>query len=59
MKSTAAVADLLPEMLTRRTAGESLAAIALALNAAGQRTARGAEWTAMQVKRAIDRAATN
>jgi DNA invertase Pin-like site-specific DNA recombinase len=59
MKAIAAVADLLPEMQTRRTAGESLAAIATALNEAGQRTARGSEWTAMQVKRAIARAATN
>lgn len=56
-KAVAAVADLLPEMQARRTAGESLAAIAQALNDAGQTTARGSNWTAMQVKRAIDRAA--
>jgi DNA invertase Pin-like site-specific DNA recombinase len=55
-KALAGVADLLPEIQQRRQAGESLAAIADALNAAGQRTTRGAGWTAMQVKRAIDRA---
>lgn len=54
----AAVADLLPEMQERREHGETLAEIADALNAAGQQTARGAEWTAVQVKRALDRAAT-
>jgi DNA invertase Pin-like site-specific DNA recombinase len=58
-KSLASVADLLPEIQQRRQAGERLAAIAEALNAAGQRTTRGAEWSAMQVKRAIDRAAAN
>ena len=52
-----AVADLVPEMQTRRTAGESYASIADALNASGQTTARGCQWTAMQVKRALDRAA--
>jgi DNA invertase Pin-like site-specific DNA recombinase len=53
----AAVADLLPEMKRRRDAGESLGLIADALNAAGQHTTRGCRWTAMQVKRALDRAA--
>lgn len=57
-KALAAVADLMPEITRRREAGESLAAIADALNAAGQVTPRGAGWTAMQVKRALDRAAT-
>jgi DNA invertase Pin-like site-specific DNA recombinase len=52
----AAVSDLLPDMQARRAAGESLAVIADALNAAGQTTARGSIWTAMQVKRALDRA---
>ena len=56
-KAMAAVADLIPEMQARRQSGESLGAIAAALNSAGQKTARGAEWTAMQVKRALDRAA--
>ena len=54
--AVAAVADLLPDMQARRAAGESLAVIADALNAADQRTARGSNWTAMQVKRALDRA---
>jgi DNA invertase Pin-like site-specific DNA recombinase len=57
-RALAAVADLMPEITQRREAGETLAAIADALNAAGQVTPRGAEWTAMQVKRALDRAAT-
>jgi DNA invertase Pin-like site-specific DNA recombinase len=58
-KARAAVADLLPEMQTRRAAGESLATIAGALNAAGHRTTRGNDWTAMGVKLVLDRAATN
>jgi DNA invertase Pin-like site-specific DNA recombinase len=56
-QSLDAVADLLPEMQQRRESGESFAAIASALNAAGQRTARGSEWQGVQVKRALDRAA--
>jgi len=56
MSAIAAVSDLLPDMQVRRQAGESLAMIADALNAAGQTTARGSVWTAMQVKRALDRA---
>lgn len=55
-KAVKAVADLLPEMRQRREAGESFAGIAEALNAAGQRTTRGSNWTAMQVKRVLDRA---
>jgi DNA invertase Pin-like site-specific DNA recombinase len=58
-KALAGVADLLPDMQKRRQAGETLANIANALNAEGQRTTRGAEWSAMQVKRAIDRANAN
>jgi DNA invertase Pin-like site-specific DNA recombinase len=58
-KSLAGVADLLPEMKTRRAAGESLATIAAAMNAAGHRTTRGNEWSAMGIKLAIDRAAAN
>lgn len=53
--AVAAVADLLPDMQARRAGGESLGTIADALNAAGQKTARGSVWTAMQVKRALDR----
>jgi DNA invertase Pin-like site-specific DNA recombinase len=56
-KAIEAVADLLPEIRTRRTAGESLATIATALNTAGNRTTRGNEWTAMGVKLVLDRAA--
>lgn len=55
-QSLTAVADLLPEIQQRRQSGESFAAIAAVLNAAGQRTARGSNWQAMQVKRALDRA---
>jgi hypothetical protein len=55
-KARAAVADLLPEMQTRRAAGESLATIAGAMNAAGHRTTRGNDWTAMGVKLVLDRA---
>jgi DNA invertase Pin-like site-specific DNA recombinase len=56
-KALEAVADLIPEMQQRRDAGESLATIAAALNDAGHKTTRGGVWTAMQVKRALDRAA--
>ena len=52
-----AVADLLPEIQERRAQGESFGVIAEALNSAGQRTSRGAQWTAMTVKRVLDRAA--
>ncbi|MCY2954820.1 MAG: recombinase family protein [Planctomycetota bacterium] len=55
--AVAAVADLLPSIQRRREAGESFATIAAALNAAGQRTVRGGEWAATQVKRAVDRGA--
>jgi hypothetical protein len=58
-KAMAGVADLLPEMQARRASGESLATIAGALNAAGHRTTRGNDWTAMGVKLVLDRAATN
>ena len=57
VKAMAGVADLLPEMQTRRAAGESLATIAGAMNAAGHRTTRGNDWTAMGVKLVLDRAA--
>jgi DNA invertase Pin-like site-specific DNA recombinase len=51
-----AVADLLPLMQERRTAGASLARIAGELTAAGHRTQRGNEWTAQGVKLVLDRA---
>ena len=54
-----AVADLLPLMRERRTAGASLATIAGELNAAGHRTTRGNEWTPMGVKLVLDRTAQN
>jgi DNA invertase Pin-like site-specific DNA recombinase len=57
VKAMAGVADLLPEMQSRRAGGESLATIAGALNAAGHRTTRGNDWTAMGVKLVLDRAA--
>jgi len=55
-KALDAVADLLPMMQERRTAGASLATIASELNAAGQRTQRGNDWTPMGVKLVLDRA---
>lgn len=51
-----AVADLLPLMQERRTAGVSLAGIASELNEAGHRTQRGNFWTAQGVKLVLDRA---
>ena len=51
-----AVADLLPAMQEQRTAGKSLAEIADDLNAQGQQTPRGCQWSAMAVKRALSRA---
>lgn len=53
-----AIADLLPEIRRRRQAGATLAAIAEALNIAGHQTVRGNKWSAMQVKRALDRASS-
>lgn len=48
-KAIEAYADLLPEIQRRRTAGESFAAIAAALNADGHTTRTGAAWTKTQV----------
>ncbi len=53
----AATADLLPTMQQQRQAGLSFAKIAAALNATGQRTTRGNEWSPMGVKLVLDRAA--
>lgn len=58
-KAREAVADLLPEMQQRRQAGESFAKIASALTAAGHRTTRGNEWSAMGVKLVLDRASAS
>jgi DNA invertase Pin-like site-specific DNA recombinase len=55
-KSVAATADLLPTIRERRTAGDSLRDIAATLNAEGQRTVRGRDFTAMAVKLILDRA---
>lgn len=52
-----AMKDLVPDIQRRRSDGQSLGAIAVALNDAGQRTRRGSTWTATAVKRVIDRAA--
>jgi hypothetical protein len=41
-----------------RDRGDSLRDIAAALNKAGIKTARGAEWQAPQVKRVLDRLAS-
>lgn len=46
---------LRPIIAPLKSSGSSLAAIAKALNAASVETARGGEWTAMQVKRVSDR----
>ena len=56
-KALAGVADLMPMMRERRAGGASLATIAGELNAAGHRTTRGNEWTAMGIKLALGRAA--
>jgi DNA invertase Pin-like site-specific DNA recombinase len=56
VRAIEAVADLLPMMQERRQAGASLATIAAELNAAGHRTTRGNQWTAMGVKLVLDRA---
>jgi DNA invertase Pin-like site-specific DNA recombinase len=58
-KAIDGVADLLPNMQARRQAGASLAIIANELNAAGHKTTRGNDWSAMGVKLVLDRAATN
>jgi DNA invertase Pin-like site-specific DNA recombinase len=54
--AVAAYADLLPRMAGLRAEGLSLAAVAERLNAEGHTTSRGAAWSAVQVKRALDRA---
>lgn len=50
-----AVADLVPEMQALRAKGETFASIAAHLNATGQQTSRGSQWTPMTVKRVLDR----
>lgn len=54
-KAMAAVAELVPTITDLRAKGESLAAIAEHMNAAGQQTTRGAKWTATAIKRILDR----
>ena len=54
-KAMAAVADLLPIMQELRGKDETFDKIAAHLNAEGQRTRRGCEWTATAVKRVLDR----
>ena len=56
--AVSAFADLVPFMTELRTEGLSLHAIAERLNADGQSTRRGSTWSATQVKRVLDRAAT-
>ena len=51
----AAVADLVPTMTDLRAKGERFATIADRLNADGQQTRRGSQWTPMAVKRVLDR----
>src|ERR1700681_348835 len=50
-------ADVLPIVVKLRDRGESLRAIAKSLNAEGLTTRTGAAWSAVQVKRVLDRAA--
>ncbi|HZO92277.1 MAG TPA: recombinase family protein [Candidatus Baltobacteraceae bacterium] len=50
-------AGVLPKMTALRDAGKSLREIADAMNAEGSTTRTGAAWTAVQVKRVLDRAA--
>jgi DNA invertase Pin-like site-specific DNA recombinase len=58
-RAAEAVADLMPRMRQLRDQGASLRKIAAELNAQGQSTSRGCEWTAMAVKRALDRSNVN
>jgi DNA invertase Pin-like site-specific DNA recombinase len=53
----ASYAGVLPKMTALRDAGKSLRQIAEAMNAEGTTTRTGAAWTAVQVKRVLDRAA--
>jgi DNA invertase Pin-like site-specific DNA recombinase len=55
----AAVEDLVPAMLEDRKGEKSLYAIAARLNDEGQTTRTGAQWSAMAVKRVLDRATEN
>jgi len=48
--------DILPTVKSSRNKGQSLRAIALSLNVSGIPTRKGAQWTAVQVKRLLDRA---
>ncbi|MNW00540.1 Recombinase [compost metagenome] len=47
--------SIAPIIKSMRTSGESLAAIAEALNNSGKTSPRGGQWTATTVKRVIDR----
>ena len=55
-RAIAEYADLLPRIVELRDEGKSLRDIASALNAAGHKTRRDAEWTATQVHRVLQRA---
>ena len=54
-KADQAYADLLPWLRELRAAGQTLAAIAEALNVEGHTTRRGASWSPTQVARVLDR----
>lgn len=56
-KARAAVADLLPKLRALKAQGLSLQGIADALNTEGQVTRSGKAWHAMQISRALNRAA--
>jgi DNA invertase Pin-like site-specific DNA recombinase len=58
-KARAAVADILPRLLTLKAQGVSLQGIADAINAEGRVTRSGKAWHPMQVSRALNRAAVN
>jgi len=55
-KAIALMADLVPTLRAMRDNGMSFAEMAEKLNADGHKTARDCEWSAMTVKRVLDRA---
>lgn len=52
-KASERAQDLSPTILSLQAAGASLRGVAMELNQRGIKTARGAEWTAMAVKRVL------
>ena len=56
-KAVSEYADVLPTILALRSENKSLRAIAETLNLDGSTTRKGSSWSAVQVKRVLDRAA--